>query len=137
MARYRWQKQRGAVAVEFVLISGILFLLLLMTFEIGLILNAQLILSSAAREGGRQASVDGGWSAEVEGLIDELLAIGRLEPNRAEVTVQPHQVVYGRPVRVTINYPYPVRSGLLRGLMASEIPLSAEVVSRSERLDDR
>ncbi len=129
--------QRGAVTAEFALVSTVLLLLLIMCLELGLILDAQLVIGGAARDGARQASVDGGWSAEVEGTVGELLSLGGLDPHRSDIEVQPHRVAYGRPVRVRIDYGYRVRSPLLVPIISSEIPLAAEVVTRSERLEDR
>ncbi|MFP4200705.1 MAG: TadE/TadG family type IV pilus assembly protein [Bacillota bacterium] len=129
--------QRGAVAAEFALVSTVLLLLLLMCLELGLILDAQLVVTGAARDGARQASIDGGWSREVEGRVEDLLRLGGLELAGYEMGVQPHQVAYGRPVRVRVEYLYRVRSPFLYSIIDAEIPLAAEVVTRSERLEDR
>ncbi len=129
--------QRGAVTAEFALVSTVLLVLLLMCLELGFILDAQLVVTGAARDGARQASIDGGWSADVEDRVGELLHLGGLDVDRSAVHVQPHHVAYGRPVRVSVHYPYRVRSPFLVPVIDAEIPLEAEVVTRSERLEDR
>ncbi len=129
--------QRGAVTAEFALVSTILLMLLLMCLELGFILDAQLVVTGAARDGARQASIDGGWSGAVEDRVDALLDMGGLDPEAGEVGVSPQQVAYGRPVRVEVAYPYRVRSPFLIPIIPAEILLEAEVVTRSERLDDR
>ena len=128
--------ERGAVLAEFALVVSTLFFLLMMCFEVGMILNAQLVLSSAAREGGRQAAVDGGYSPAVQSRVDDLLGLGGLLTGDLEMTVQPRQAAYGRPIDVRLVYPYRVRSGLLQRVIPSIIDLEARVITRSERLDD-
>jgi Flp pilus assembly protein TadG len=49
-------RRRGAAAVEFALLSPLLLGLLLGVWEVGRLVEAQQILSNAAREAGRQAS---------------------------------------------------------------------------------
>ncbi|MFO7941155.1 MAG: TadE/TadG family type IV pilus assembly protein [Bacillota bacterium] len=129
--------QRGAVTAEFALVSTVLLLMLLMCLELGLILDAQLVVTGAARDGARQASIDGGWSRAVEERVEDLLHLGGLEVPEYEIEVQPHRVAYGRPVSVRVEYPYRVRSPFLYPIIDAEIPLAAEVVTRSERLEDR
>lgn len=126
--------ERGAVLAEFALVFGILFFLMMMCFEVGLMVEAQLILSSAAREGGRQAAVDGGFSSPVRDRIENILVLGGLEEDDAVISVQPGQAAYGRPISVRVVYPYRVRSGVLRAFLPSIIDLEAGVVTRSERL---
>lgn len=126
--------ERGAVTAEFALMAGILLLFLMMCLEVGLILHTQLVLASAAREGGRQAAVDGGWSSRVEERVLNLLEMGGLRGEAAAISVQPQTAAYGRPVNVQVLYPYEVRSGILRTVLPGIIDLQARVVTRSERL---
>ncbi len=128
--------QRGAVLAEFAVVFSILFFLLMMCFEVGLMVQAQLVLASAAREGGRQAAVDGGFSPRVRDRIEDLLALGGLEEDEAVISVQPGQAAYGRPINVRVAYPYRVRSGVLRAFLPAIVDLEAGVVTRSERLPD-
>ncbi len=129
-------EQRGAVIAEFALVFGILFLLLMLCLEVGLMVEAQLVLSSAAREGGRQAAVDGGWSTAVGDRIEEISAMGGLDVEELHINVQPNRAVYGRPIDVCLTYPYRIRTEMLRRVAPSVVDLRAEVVTRSERLDD-
>jgi Flp pilus assembly protein TadG len=55
--RKRGVDERGAVAVEFALISTILFVILFAIIEFGIALNQYQIFTQAAREGARKAAV--------------------------------------------------------------------------------
>ncbi len=130
------RNERGAVIAEFALVFGVLFLLLMLFLEVGLMVEAQLVLSSAAREGARQAAVDGGWSSGVRKRIEDIADMGGLCVDDLHINVQPNQAAYGRPVDICLTYPYQIRSEVLRQVVPSVVDLRAEVVTRSERLDD-
>lgn len=51
------QKERGAVAVEMAIILPLLLLILIGTIEFGRVLNVQVSLTQAAREGARYAAI--------------------------------------------------------------------------------
>jgi len=132
-----WREQDGAVAAEFALVATILVLLCMLCFEMAMMMQAQLVLTTASREGAREAAVHGGWSTEVQQRIDGLLQMGGLCPEEAAVMVQPAQAAYGRPIEVGIGYAYPLRTQMLRSVLPPTVHLSARVVTRSERLDER
>ncbi len=133
----QWKKEDGAVAAEFALVVTILLLMCMLCFEIAMIMHAQLVLSTASREGARQAAVHGGYATEVQQRIDSLLQMGGLCPSEADLAVKPNQAAYGRPVEVGIEYSYQLRTQMLRSVLPDSIQLSAQVVTRSERLDER
>ena len=56
-ARRRGCRDRGAAAVEFALIVPIVFLLLVGIITFGFVLNAQVTITQAAREGARLAAI--------------------------------------------------------------------------------
>jgi len=129
--------ERGSILVEFSLLAGIMVMILVMCLELALVLEARLVLTTAARETARQAAVDGGWSRNTARRAAEILSLGGLEYSRAEISLSPRHAAYGRPLSLVIRYRYPVRSAFLRPFLPSELPLEIRVVSRSERLPDR
>lgn len=128
------RSEEGAALVEFSLVAGLLVFLLLAIIELSLLLNAQLVLSAAAREGARLAAVDGGATAAVARRIEEALRLGRVDPRQAEVRVAPRRSRYGGTVRVSIRYPYPLMTAAIRAVAGDRVWLAAAAVARGERL---
>jgi Flp pilus assembly protein TadG len=127
--------EEGVALVEFTLVAGILLFLCFAMIELGLVINAQLVLSSAAREGARRAAVDGGATLPAYQRMLDQLTMGNLDPRRAVLTITPRQATYGAPIAVTLDYAYPIFMPILRGVFGHVIDLRAEVITRSERLN--
>lgn len=130
----RLRDERGAVAVEFVLTFGLVVTLLLMMIDLGRWLNADLVLTMAAREGARRAAVAGGDFPEVRDRIDELTSAARLAGERLEVTIQPMRARYGTTITVELSYAFRPLSPMLLALAGPEVSLHAVAITRSERL---
>jgi Flp pilus assembly pilin Flp len=130
------QREKGAALVEFALVASILLFLCFAMIELGLVINAQLVLSSAAREGARRAAVDGGATLPAYQRILDQLAMGNLDPERADLSITPRRAAYGSPISVTLGYEYPVFLPILQGVFGHTVQLRAEVITRSERLYD-
>jgi len=126
--------ERGAALVEFVLVSGLLFLFLFGTVELALVLDAKLVLSQAAREGARRAAIEGGATKAVYERIGRQLDLGGIDPESVEVEIVPWAVSYGHTIRVSLIHSYPLRLPVVRSLVGPEVVLRAEVISRSERV---
>lgn len=126
--------RRGAAAAEFALVSGLMVTLMFGTLDFGLAMNAQLVLSAAAREGARRAAVDGGDTQSVRDKINQQIGLGRIDPARAGVAVSPRNAAYGSSIRVEIEYPYSFITPVGRGLAPSGILIKAGAVTRSEKL---
>lgn len=124
----------GAATAEFALVAGLLLLLTFAVVELGLVLNAKLVLAQAARTGLRQAIVDGGESERVLRLIEEQLRAGGLEPAATTVVIAPRTAHYGTVVRVSLTHAYRVRTPLLRSLGLRDVRLAATLLGRSEFL---
>lgn len=129
--------ERGTVAVEFILVFGLMAFLLLIILDAGRLLNNQLVLVMAAREGARRAAIAGGDYPEVRRHIGDLAAAGRLAPERLDVTIQPKRARYGTTVVVRLRYPFKPHTPFLASILGPEVDLNAEVVTRSERLAPR
>ncbi|HHV78972.1 MAG TPA: hypothetical protein GXX40_05090 [Firmicutes bacterium] len=126
--------QKGAVLVEFVLVSSLLMLLLLSTCEVGIILNARIVLTSAAREGARRAAVEGGSTEKVLEKIREEIRFGFMDPDAATVSVTPKRASYGTYITVQIDYQYPMVTPFVREIVGTHLPLRATAISRSEKV---
>ncbi len=126
--------RRGAAAAEFSLVAGLMITLMFGIIDFGLAMNAQLILSAAAREGARRAAVDGGDTRAVRERINQQLGLGRIDPARAEVSVSPRTAAYGSPIQVELAYPYTFVTPVGRSLASGGIRIRAGAVTRSEKL---
>jgi Flp pilus assembly protein TadG len=72
----RARGQRGAVAVEFALIMPILCLLVFGIIEFGYMLNRDMIIGNASRDGARAASLGDTYAQIKTGVESELAASG-------------------------------------------------------------
>ncbi|MFM8311783.1 MAG: TadE family protein [Ilumatobacteraceae bacterium] len=94
---------RGAALVEFALVVMPLILIVLAIVQFGLVLNAQISIQSAAREGARELALRGpNWRQAVEGAlaISEPIEVTSGPPCP---TTRPSSPVYAR-VEVTTEY---------------------------------
>lgn len=125
--------------VEFAIILPILLILLLGLINVGLLVNAQVILTQAAWEGARVGAtldqVGGEGDAEILSAI-EAAAQGLPAPVNVQVEIFPDEAVRrarpwpaprGDPLRVTLEYP--LRMSLP---LQVELKLQAKAVSRIE-----
>lgn len=128
---------RGAVAVEFILVFGIVVGLLLTTLDAGRLLHHNFILLMAAREGARRAAIAGGDYPEVREHIYALVEAGRLSRQHLTLNIQPRRARYGTTVVVNLEYPFQPQVPLLATILGPEVRVSARMVTRSERLAPR
>lgn len=126
--------ESGVAMLEFVLVAGMTILLLFAIVDFGFAMNAQLVIASAAREGARRAAVDGGASEQAERRIREHLALGRINPDQAEITINPKNAGYGGTVTVSVSYKYPLITPMVRSLAGDYLRLKAGAFSRSEKV---
>lgn len=129
--------ERGAVTVEFILTATLLFVILFGIVEFAFIFNAKLMMTGAAREGARRAAVEGGATPGAYACIQEYLALGNIRPDAVEVTITPRQASYGTAIRVRLSYSYPVMTAVLRPIIGERLTLTAEVLSRGEKVRAR
>jgi Flp pilus assembly protein TadG len=103
--------ERGAVAVEFALLAPVLVMLLLGIMEFGRAYNAQVTLSSAAREGVRVMAIA---NSPVAARTVERNAAATLNPalTNANITITPATCAAGAQVTFTITYSLSTMTGI-------------------------
>ena len=103
--------ERGAVAVEFALLAPVLVMLLLGITEFGRAYNAQITLSSAAREGVRVMAIGNSPSAARTAAKN---AATTLKPALTDtnITISPATCTTGAQVTFTITYNLATMTGI-------------------------
>lgn len=126
--------RRGTVAVEFALVSTMLLFILFVVIDLGLAFHVRLVLGAAAREGARQAAVDGGESARARQRVTDYLGLAGVAVDAAEVTFVPATASYGTPITVTVSYRYWFTVPLVQAVLGPLMQLRGTAITRSERL---
>ena len=107
----RHNNERGAAAVEFALIAGILFMMLFGIIEFGRIFSEMEVLNSAAREGARVAAVRG-TSTQIQTAV-----ANAADPYELDGTPMPDKVcsdtTAGEPVTVSWEQTFTIEVGIL------------------------
>ena len=104
--------ERGAVAVEFALLAPVLVMLLLGIMEFGRAYNAQVTLSSAAREGVRVMAIGNNPTRRPDG--GQECGHRRCKPalTDANITITPTSCTTGAQVTVKITYTLTTMTGI-------------------------
>ena len=86
----RRARQKGVATIEFAFVAPIVFLIVLALFQFVSLLMSQNVLSAAAREGGRFASLPQTTSEDAVVVeVEERLRRGGINPNLVDVDVNP------------------------------------------------
>ena len=118
--------ERGAVAVEFALVVPLLLMVIFAIVEFGLIYNAQIQVTAAAREGARAAALG---APLADSRATAVAAAPALSPalTAANVSVTPATCAPGTNVTVSIvDY----RLNSVSGLFTGGVALSGKAVMR-------
>lgn len=126
--------QRGAAAVEFSLVGGLVILLLFSLLDLGLLLHTKMILTQAARAGVRQAIIDGGASERAYRALADQLSLAGLAGSDTEVSITPRTASYGTMIRVSVARDCALRSPLALAVGRRQVRLAVTLIGRSERL---
>lgn len=125
MRRRHWGDDRGAAAVEFALVFPILVVILFGIVEFGSVYNAQLQLTSAAREGARTMAVSGDPAAARTATLNATVGLSPAL-TAANITVTPTTCTTTTDVTVRITYDKP----FLTGMFGAAIALTGEASRR-------
>ena len=97
-------KRRGVAAVEFALVAPLFILLVMGMIEVGRGLIVQQILTNAAREGAREAVMDGATKSEVQTVVTNYLTASTIPGATVAVTPDPPSSAGARQaVTVTVS----------------------------------
>lgn len=102
----RNNKRSGAAVVEFAVVAPLLLLLVLGTIEYGRFVMVEQVLTNAAREGARRASLDGATAGEVVQVVTDYCADAAISGASASVSPDPSVAVPGAPITVTAQTPF-------------------------------
>jgi hypothetical protein len=82
--RLSGRRDRGSAAVETALVLPILLLIVFGIVDFGRMLNAQITLTEAAREGARAVALDSAWEGRVDAATQTLGGLGAVDPDPGE-----------------------------------------------------
>lgn len=124
------REERGATLVEFALVLPVILLLVFGMIEFGRVLNAQIVIRNAAREGARAGSV-GKSAAEIAACVLDMSPT--LDGGALSVAVTNAQGATGEAVVVHVAYSVDVVTPLIAAFFSSNpVPLAAESSMRLE-----
>ena len=98
-------KRRGIAAVEFALVVPFFILLVFGIIEIGRAIMVNQILTNAAREGARQAILEGSSASEVETLVAAYLSGSSISGSKVTISPTPDTAQWRDPITVSVSVP--------------------------------
>jgi len=137
--RERCRSERGAELIEFALVLPVLLLITCGIFDFGFLFQRYEVLTNAAREGARMASLPGYTETDVQNRVNAYLTAGGVPGVATTSRVFSSVTAGGRTfnvatVTVTYTYEYsfvgPIMS--LFGTALTTVPLQAVAVMRVE-----
>lgn len=129
----RPKRVRGAAAVEFAVVSPVLFLLIFGMLDVGRAVMVQNLMTNAARDGARTAILSDATASDVAAQVEKYLAESSVPG--VTVTVSPNPLssaAIGDPVTVTAQVPFDNVSWLPSSWFFKGVTLDATVVMRRE-----
>ena len=97
------RRRRGAAVVEFAIVVPIFFLMVFGMIEFGRMVMVHQLLAGAAREGARQAIVNGATAGDVEQTVRDYLTSTSVDGQAASVSVTPDPATASTGEAVTIE----------------------------------
>jgi Flp pilus assembly protein TadG len=119
-------------AVEFAFIAPVVVLLVLGMIEFSRLMMVEEILSNAAREGCRQATLTGATTSDVTSTVDTYLQGSGITGYTTTVSPDPSTAQAGTAITVQITVPYSSVSWLPTPVFLGNTTLSATVIMRKE-----
>jgi Flp pilus assembly protein TadG len=103
------KSRRGSAVVEFAIVAPVFFAFTLGMVEVGRGVMVQQILTTASREGARQAVLDGATQSAVTTFVTSYLTTATVSAAGTAVTYNPSLPTaagYSGPVTVTVSVPF-------------------------------
>lgn len=131
--RRNLQEQKGQSLVELALILPIIVLLLFGTVEFGRVFYSYITVTSAVREGVRQAAV-GKTDDEIKERIRDAVTLAEIDTRLQIVSISPVESARttGVPVTIEIRYNMPLVTPIIGDFLPNPVPLSATATMRRE-----
>jgi Flp pilus assembly protein TadG len=128
------RRRRGAAVVEFAIVVPIFFLMVFGMLEFGRMIMVHQLLTGAAREGARQAVVNGATADDVEQTVRDYLTATSVDGQEATVSVTPDLATADTGVKVTVEtgIKFEKVSWLPAPFFLREVTLSATSIMRHE-----
>lgn len=124
------QPQRGQALVEFALVVPILCLLLFGIIEYGRILNAQMLITNASREGARRGAV-GDNDAAIQTAVNSYLQGAGYKTGTLTTQISRSTVGGTDQINVSLQYPVPLVLPLWFAL-PNPLPVKGTTIMRIE-----
>lgn len=126
-----WEDRRGQAMVELAIVLPILLLLIMGIIDFGRIYHGYLAVTTAAREGARQAAI-GATDAEVEQMA--VAAAAPLEATALTVQVSPGESgrYPGTAITVEVHYSLPVLTPIVQKMLPNPFTVTGQAVMKKE-----
>jgi hypothetical protein len=136
MLRSLVRRRRGSAMVEFALVAPLLILILVGIMVMGVIINAKIVVSGAAREAGRTWAVHKEDARARAKAADSITGGGLKIAADNRVLFEPNQDVHfqrqGDYIHVTVTYRQPTLIPLLAWLIDPSSPSDGTITLRSQ-----
>ena len=125
------KNKKGQSLVETALVLPIIVLILTGIIDFGLMFNNYLVITSASREGARNAAVG---ASDVDIISSIMDMTSTLDATKMTITIYPAASLRkkGDEVRVTIRYNHELLTPVISSIIPNPLPLKAETVMRME-----
>ena len=128
----RTAARRAAAAVEFAVVVPILILLIFGMIEFSRLMMVEQVLTNAAREGARKASLPGTSTSDVTTAVNTYMTNSGLSGQTTTVSPDPSTANPGDAITVTVSIPFNNVSWLPVPMFLGGKTLSASVVMAKE-----
>lgn len=130
----RVSARRAAAVVEFAICAPVVFLIFIGMIEFGRIMMVQHVVTTSAREGGRECILINASQSSVEDVIEEGLATIGVDDDEYSLTISPAVGSASSGDTVTLTVSVPITSVTAFGSMwfGSDYQLSSTVAMRKE-----
>ena len=126
------EKRWGTVVVELAIVAPILVVIFLGMVEVSRGIMVQQIITNAAREGAREAIMEGSTISDVQTAVTEYLTNSTISGATVSVSPDPTAAAAREKITVTVNISYANVMWISAGYFDSGDVLSASCVMRNE-----